>query len=218
LIAYNDLVLPQALVPPSKTMVGVSEEGDTLFRSQFERVIPQTVFEPTGDKHALIVTTIRKRIPLYSLTRIRNLRRHYLDVLESRAEPLHVDSELALLPDLAANPMMNTGVNHLLTPAAAFALGRALQFIEPNTQGVYGVVDRATNKLISQFSDGRLESAVLLSADDIAIKKVSEWVDQYSTVKGNEAFTTELNTYLKSADITEWERAAIAEYTKLLSS
>ncbi len=210
LITCNNLVLAQSAMPLRQTLVGIAEESETGFRTQFEQVIPQTIFEPTGDKHSLIVTSIRKRIPIYSLSRINEMKRRYLDAVESRHEALHVEGKLALIPDVAAS-LIPGASHHVLSGATAFALGRQLNLIKQDDSGKYAILDPDGHS-VSALTNGRIESAVLLGADESVLASMSDWIETVGASKGNEPFAGDLKEYLRAADVADWERTAIKDY------
>ena len=119
---YDQFSLGQVLNPSSQTFIGMDSSASTEFHQLFTRVNQSMVFKSINDPYSLIMTTIRCGMPLFGLRRMHELRKQYLDTTQNLGEPLHLESELALLPDIM--PLENQ--ESRIDAATAFKCGSGI--------------------------------------------------------------------------------------------
>jgi hypothetical protein len=220
LCVYNIYNLGQVAIASEQTYVGMEAPGQSEFKHYFERVSPAIAFEPLDDRHSLVVTTVRRGIPLFGLVRTAELRRNYFEALKDGSVPLHLEDELALTPDLKSLPA--SAVERApLDPALVFALGVALGVIRQSASngstcnGAYAIVDEHGDEL-ARFTCGRLESAVLLGADDKLLARLDTLIQASIAERSAAEAATELEAYVRKSQVSPWERRRIDQYLQLL--
>ncbi len=217
LCTFNVYHAGQAPVSSVQTFVGLESSDQSEVRELFERVNPAAIFESTGDRFTITVTSVRRGMPLFGLLRLSDFRRNYFDALRRHIEPLHLDDEMALTPDL--NAMSSAGLGHAQTdPGSVFALGLAFGLITrygSGPDGIYTAHDGEGNE-IAQLASERLESAVLLGADDKVLARLDGLIQQRLASKSAGELVRELTSYVQRADIGAWERRRINECIAML--
>ncbi|MCS7059999.1 MAG: tubulin-like doman-containing protein [Anaerolineae bacterium] len=216
LCGFNVYHAGQSPISTVQTFIGLESPDQSELRAIFERVNPLAVFETTGDPHAVVVTSVRRGMPLFSLLRLGDLRRNYFDVLRQRSEPLHLEDELALTADLAA---LSSGLPDQMQsdPGSAFALGLAFGLIgrDGPPDGLY-VAHDATGAVIARLASQRLESAVLLGADDKLLARINQLIQERLASQSSVELARQLTSYRQRSDLSDWERRRLDECIALL--
>lgn len=217
LCAFNVYHAGQAPVSSAQTFVGLEAADQSEVRELFERVNPSAIFESTGDRFAITVTSVRRGMPLFGLLRLGDFRRNYFDALRRRVEPLHLDDEMALTPDL--NAMSTVGLGYAQTdPGSVFAIGLAFGLIARDgsgPDGVYIARDGDGNE-IARLASEKLESAVLLGADDKLLARLDGLIQERLASKSAGELARDLTSHLQRADLSAWERRRVEEYIAML--
>jgi hypothetical protein len=217
LCTFNVYHAGQAPVSSVQTFVGLESPDQSELRELFERVNPTAIFEATGDRFAITVTSVRRSMPLFGLLRLSDLRRSYFDALRRRVEPLHLDDEMALTPDL--NAMSTAGLGYAQTdPGSVFAIGLAFGLIARDSSGpdgVYVARDGDGNE-IARLASERLESAMLLGADDKLLARLDRCIQERLASKSAGELARDLTSYLQRADMSAWERRRVDEHIEML--
>lgn len=217
LCAFNVYHAGQAPVSSVQTFVGLESPDHSELRDLFERVNPTAIFEATGDRFTISVTSVRRGMPLFGLLRLSDFRRSYFDALRRRAEPLHLDDDMALTPDL--NPVSTAEPGYVRPdPGSAFAMGAAFGLIARNGSGpehIYIARDTDGSEL-ARLSSERLESAVLLGADEKLLARLDSLIQQRLAAHSAGELARDLSAYAQRADLSAWERARVEELIALL--
>jgi hypothetical protein len=210
---YNPFALGQTYTLSDQTIVGLEAPSDSAFRQQFSLLNPSTLFEASGDRHSIIVTMLRRGMPLFGLQRLSQFQTHYVNTVKSHGLPLHVDDEAALAPDLMPSSVERTD----LDPPTAFALGVAANLIKQRDGGSPFVVTNLDGKTLGTLATDRIESVILLTIDEkllgALVSQVNAWA-QTGTTETTEA----LDQYLETAQVSAWERSRIERFRGLLQS
>lgn len=216
LCAFNVYHAGQAPVSSAQTFVGLESADQSELRELFERINPTAIFESTGDRFAITVTSARRGMPLFGLLRLSDFRRNYFDALRRRVEPLHLDDEMALTPDL--NAMSTAGPGCAQTdPGSVFAIGMAFGLIarDGGPDSVYIARDDNGNE-IARLASERLESAVLLGADDKLLSRLDGFIQERLASKSAGELARDLTSHLQRADVSAWERRRVEEHIAML--
>jgi hypothetical protein len=207
---YDSTSLGQTSRLEGITIAGMESHGNSEFMPVFKNVSPGTVFEDTGDCHSLVVTSLRKGMPLFGLYRMDEFRRNYLEGIRSNKEPLHVDDESALTGDI--NPPSEQ-VD--LDAPTTFAVGLALGIVKQDSGGVY----RATSpgsKSSRELTANKVEAVILLGADEKFLAQLNDDLHKLVSKKGTTETARELETFLEQMSLSRWERVRIERYISLL--
>jgi hypothetical protein len=215
LCVYNVYNLGQVATVNEQTFVGMETTGQGEFGRYFEHVNSAIAFESLGDPHSLVVTTVRRGIPLFGLVRMAELRRNYLDTVKGGGVSLHLEDELALAPDL--KPLSASAVERQpLDPALVFALGLALGIIRQRAgDGAYTVIDEHGDQ-VALFARERVESAVLLGADEKMLAWLDGLIQSSVAEQGASEVAAQLEAYVRKSQVSPWERRRIERYVQLL--
>ncbi len=209
--SYDSFSLGQSDTLATQTLVGLELPSASQLRPHFARVSPTIMFEATADPHSLIVTTLRSGLPLFALRRMGELAQCYINAVRSHALPLHIDDEMALVPDLRPRgPKQPT-----MEAPTAFALGVSLGMISQRDDGVYAV-HNARGKEIGALASERVDSAILLGADDKLLATVANRIQAIVSEKGATDAAARLEAYLAKAEYEAWEETCIRHYVELL--
>lgn len=198
-----------------QTFVGM-ERDESEFRTPFVDINPSTIVESTGDPYCMLVTSIRRGLPLFALRRLGEFQKHYMETINDNGHPLHLEDEVALAPDLV--PLF--GDHDEIDSALSFAVGRALGFVRQNPEsGVYGVCDR-TGKLVKALSRSKVNSVIKLSADKDLLTRLSEYIQAQVSEKGASAAASWLQNELdrEQGQLSAWEQRQVRKYIDLLQS
>nr|HPL29482.1 tubulin-like doman-containing protein [Anaerolineae bacterium] len=208
---YDPFSLGQAHKPPEQTLVGLEAPDASELGPQFAKVNPMIRCEATNDPHSLIVTTLRRGLPLFALRRMGQFSRHYLNAVKGQSLPLHIEDEMALVPDV----MYQEHSDVALDAPTAFSVGAATGLVMQRDDGVYAVTD-TKGKEIAELSTERLDSVILLGADGRLLYTLTGLVQAHVSEKGTADATAELKDYLAQAEIDAWEETCITRYIELL--
>lgn len=217
LCPFNVYHAGQMPVSSAQTFIGLEASDQSELRELFERVNPTAIFESTGNRFAITLTSVRRGMPLFGLLRLSDFRRSYFDALRRRVEPLHLDDEMALTPDLNAMSSAELGYAQI-DPGSVFAIGLAFGLITRDSSGpdsVYVARDDDGNE-IARLAPERLESAVLLGADDKLLARLDGLIQERLASKNAGELARDLTSYLQRADISAWERRRVEAYIAML--
>jgi hypothetical protein len=231
LCVYNVYNLGPAPTIGEQTFVGMESASQSDLGRAFQRVNPSIAFESLRDWHSLVVTTLRRGIPLFGLVRVGELRRNYLDAVRASGKPyggrvsgrgaalqldveaLHLDDELALAADL--NPLASAE-RQPPEPALVFALGVALGIVQPRADdGVYVAVDEQGLEVAS-FGREPIAAAILLGADDKLLTALDGWIQAAVAERSAGEMAARLEAYSRQPQVSGWERRRIERYARLL--
>lgn len=208
---YDPFILGQTYSLADQTFLGMETVAATDLKQQFERVNPSTAFEATGDRHSLIVTILRQGMPLFGLRRMREFRQHYLDSLRSRRQPLHLDEAMGLIRDI----MPSTIERIELDPSTTFAVGLALELFKQQEDGSY-IAETHVGKLVGEFVLDKVESVILLGADEKLWSSMANEIQTVVAGKGTKETGKDLSKFLSATEISPWEQVCIENYMGLL--
>ena len=209
---YDPFGLGQAYTPVVQVFVGLDAAVNNEFRQIFTRVNQSTIFETIDDPYSLNVTSVRCSMPLFGLSRMQEFRKHYLDLIRNNGEPLHLEDELALSPDI----LQALSGEPKLEPPTAMAVGLAFGFIKQE-KGVYTVFDLKGNS-IGKLSAECIDSAILLGVDGKLINSLEENIQKTASKRGVKATVEALRNYINETKISKWEMTRIEQYITLLMS
>jgi hypothetical protein len=211
LCTCNEVGIGQMAVADRQTLVGSEPlEGNDLV-DRIKRLIPRVEFKSTTDRHSLVLTTIRRRIPLAAFIRLEDFRQRYLDRTRACDAPLHLESHLALTTDLMPRAVAGDTSTHL-TPDVAFTLAHAngyIQFVD----GIYTVVN-SQGKVMRKLTSRLLESAVLFGVNEGQMEWIEETAQTLAQQKGGSEVTEQLTAWIDQPDVPDWEKEAIRTYIK----
>jgi hypothetical protein len=217
LCVYNVYNLSQVTLAGEQTYVGMEAPEQSELKRHFERISSAIAFEALGNRHSLVVTTVRRGIPLFGLVRMAEMRRNYYEILKDGNAPLHLGDELALAPDLKLLPA--SAVERApIDPGLVFALGLAFGVIRQSGgdgTGPYIVVDERDEE-VARFTCGRTESAVLLGADDRLLTRLDSMIQASIAELSAAEAATGLEAYMKKSQVSPWEHRRIDRFLQLL--
>ena len=209
---YDQFSLGQTNAMFSKSFVGTDAVTRNDFKQAFTRVNQSTIFETIDDPYSVIYTSIRSGIPLYGLRRMHEFQKHYLDVVRNLGEPLHLDDELALSPDV-----FPASYKSKMDPAAIFAVGAAFGFIRQQEDGTYIAVNSKGNPS-GKLAKDRLESAILLGVEEKMINSLAADIQKTASKHVAKEAAGLLQKYLSEIKVAPWESSRIRQFIALLKS
>ena len=217
LCTFNVYHAGQAPVSSVQMFIGLESPDQSELKGLFERVNPSAIFEPTLDRYAVTVSSVRRGMPLFGLLRLSDLRRSYFDSLRRHSEPLHLDDEMALTPDL--NAMSTAGLGYAQSdPGSVFAISLAFGLIARDGGGADGAYTArdGDGSTLGRLAPERLESAVLLGADDKLLAKLDGFIQERLASKSAGELARDLTSYRQRADLSAWERRRVDDYIAML--
>jgi hypothetical protein len=209
---YDQFSLGQTFGLFYQSFVGMDAATKSDFKQAFTRVNQSTIFEVIDDPYSIIYTSIRRGIPLHGLRRMHEFRKHYLDVIRNMGEPLHLDDELALSPDVFA------GTSRIkLDPPTGFAVGSAFGLVKKQEDGIYALID-AKGNLTGKLAKGRIESAILLGVEEKMMHALAAEIQRTASKTGAKEAVELLQKYKSGAKVSPWETSRIQQFIALLNS
>lgn len=219
--SFNRISLGVDNALSDQVFVGLETDTDTVentaLKKEFTKINEKTMFAPIGDRYRLIVTTIRRGMPLFALLRTEELRRSYVAWLKGNEVTVHVDDETALMNDFRALDSGATA-NAKQDAATVVALGCALGVIKLDpASNQYVAIDK-DNRIFGekQLTNDRLKSAILLGMNDSLWKTLDEMVQQKTQGRATKALAAQLKKYNQTDSPSAWERKRIENYIQLL--
>lgn len=129
-------------------------------RNQLVALRQDIYFDDLEDTRAVIVTALRRGMPLFGLRRLDSFRGHYLEAVKEEGKAFHVEDELAIRPDLMPQDANATRMD----AATIFSVGRAVGLIQPREDGVYCFNDAQAVQDVA-LSVHKTDSVILLGAE-----------------------------------------------------
>jgi hypothetical protein len=209
---YDPFGLGQAYSPMVQVFVGMDAAVNNEFRQNFTRVNQSTIFETIDDPYSLNVTSVRCSMPLFGLSRMQEFRKHYLDLIQNNGEPLHLEDELALSPDIIPAPAGKSK----LEPPTAMAVGLAFGLIKQE-DWIFTVVDLKGN-ITGKLAAECIDSVILLGVDEKLMHSLAGNIQKTASKKGVRATIEKLKKYIEETSISKWETTRIEQYIALLKS
>jgi hypothetical protein len=209
---YDQFSLGQTFGLFCQSFVGMDAVTKPDFKQPFTLVNQSTIFVDIDDPYSIIYTSIRRGIPLHGLRRMHEFRKHYLDVIRNMGEPLHLDDELALSPDVFA------GTSRIkLDPPTGFAVGSAFGLVKKQEDGIYALID-AKGNLAGMLAKGRIESAILLGVEEKMMHALASEIQRTASKTGAKEAVELLQNYQSGAKVSPWESSRIQQFIALLKS
>lgn len=209
---YDRFLLGQLATTPTRTLVGTADSAASPFKPAFEKVVPTDLHvEEIRDRCSLLVTQIRRGLPLFALRRFPEYRRQYYRALRSRVAPLHPSETLSLVQDPERWPYDDVPQENLAT---TFALACAFDLITRQGDEVYSLCLPSRPPL--NLSADRTEAAMLLGEDvavwAMTIREIEERIAQH----GTQETVVLLDRQLREPYLRPWECTALQEYQRRL--
>lgn len=208
---YDQFSLGQTHATDDRTFVGLEDLDSSEIKKSLENLNPATVFATTGDPYSIIVSSVRRNMPLFALRRMSEFRQHYLSAVTRLTPPLHVDDDMALSRDLAATSVERTDIDAI----QAFAVGRAFGFVIQRNDGTYGVLSN-TRAGMSWLCPDAIRSVILLGADEKLWLHLAGLIEARVAEEGIVQSSAVLNGFLGQATVANWERSHIERFVNLL--
>ncbi len=209
---YDQFTLGQSIDSISQSYVGMDAATRNEIKQAFSRVKQSTIFEVIDDPYSIIFTSLRCGIPLFGLRRMHEFQKHYLDTIRDLGEPLHLEDELALSSDI-----FSVNDKSRLDPPTGFAVGSALGLVKQQDDGIYITVD-SKGKPSGTLTKERLESAILLGADEKMMHSLAADIQRSASKNGANETISDLQKYLDEFEINPWETTRIQQFMALLKS
>ncbi len=209
---YDQFSLGQAHATDDRTYVGLADPDASEIKRSLEKINPSTVFAATGDSYSVIVSSIRRNMPLFALRRMNEFRQHYLGAIAHLPLLVHLEDNMALSSDLAATSIERTE----WSAVTAFAVGRAFEFVTRGDDGTYGVPSM-TQMGTSWLCPDAIRSVILLGANEKLWLHLAELIEAKVANEGVDTSVVTLNDYLSQPALTDWERRHIEQFVSLLS-
>lgn len=210
---YDQFTLGQTFTIVAKTFVGMDTTVDNDFRHQFMMVDQDVQFEATNDPQSLIVTSVRRGMPLFGLRRMEGFQEHYLDGVQNRGRTLHLEDDDALTQDLMPSSISQAELEY----ATAFAVALALGLIKPREDKMLVLTD-ASGKGAKELSTDRVEAAILLSTDAKRLNALTNDIQEVVSKMGVSETVQELEKYIRQQKLSNWEKDRIQRYIELLKA
>ncbi|HEY9077703.1 MAG TPA: tubulin-like doman-containing protein [Anaerolineaceae bacterium] len=178
-------------------------------RRRFGQATVSTAFETFVERHSLIISMVKRGMPLFGLKRMEQFRRGYLDTVRAGNRILHLEDELAVGQDLKPSTVLD------MDAPTAFSLGCVLDFIRIRDDSVYTVKIKGV-KNPYPLSNRRVYSVVLLENDHKLHQSLVEEINEKVASLGVKEVAELLETHLESGKVSGWEEARLKNYLAIL--